>query len=200
MAAATGIWTQHPASHPLLGARTSAVPAPLAGPANGNNGDNSDSSSSSATISANDFLTLLVTEMQNQDPTDQTDPNEYIDQLVQVNSLEQLIDINQNLSTALGISSTSSSGSAAPGQVSGAAAGLSASTSTGAPSIVHPAANKASALGQVQSAAAASAAPSAAEARETVSRKTAPGNLGVPEASPAAQRVAEALGGRIRAQ
>ena len=37
--------------------------------------DNSDdTSSSSATISANDFLTLLVTEMQNQDPTADTDP------------------------------------------------------------------------------------------------------------------------------
>jgi len=58
----------------------------------------SDSSDSSATISANDFLTLLVTEMKNQDPTADTDPNEYINQLVQVNSLEQLIDINQTLS------------------------------------------------------------------------------------------------------
>ncbi len=38
--------------------------------------------SDTATISANDFLTLLVTEMQNQDPTADTDPNEYINQLV----------------------------------------------------------------------------------------------------------------------
>lgn len=53
--------------------------------------------SNSATITANDFLQLLVTEMKNQDPTTQTDPNEYIDQLVQVNSLEQLIQINQDL-------------------------------------------------------------------------------------------------------
>jgi flagellar basal-body rod modification protein FlgD len=204
MAAATGIWTGHPASHGALGARTSAVPGPLAGPANGNNGDNNDSSGNSATISANDFLTLLVTEMQNQDPTDDTDPNEYIDQLVQVNSLEQLIDINQNLSTALGITNTSTSGDAAPGQVSGqvtgAAAGLTSSTSAGAPSIVHPAANKASALGQVQSAAAAGATSSAAASPGSVGVKTAPGNLGIPEARPAARRVAEALGGRIRAQ
>ena len=64
------------------------------------------SSESSATISANDFLTLLVTEMQNQDPTAETDPNEYINQLVQVNSLEQLIDINQTLTTDLGSSSS----------------------------------------------------------------------------------------------
>ena len=40
--------------------------------------------------------------MQNQDPTANTDPNEYINQLVNVNSLEQLIDINQTLSSATG--------------------------------------------------------------------------------------------------
>lgn len=63
-----------------------------------------------ATISANDFLTLLVTEMQNQDPTATTDPNEYINQLVQVNSLEQLVGINQTLTTAFGPASGSSTG------------------------------------------------------------------------------------------
>lgn len=62
-------------------------------------GATSSSDSDSATISANDFLTLLVTEMQNQDPTADTDPNEYINQLVQVNSLEQLISIDQTLTT-----------------------------------------------------------------------------------------------------
>src|SRR5487761_2572702 len=48
-------------------------------------------------ISSNDFLTLLVTEMKNQDPTQPTDPNAYIQQLVGVNSLQQLISINQDL-------------------------------------------------------------------------------------------------------
>jgi flagellar basal-body rod modification protein FlgD len=66
----------------------------------------SDPSASSATISANDFLTLLVTELQNQDPTAQTDPNEYINQLVGINSLEQLISINQNLAAVLGAASS----------------------------------------------------------------------------------------------
>jgi flagellar basal-body rod modification protein FlgD len=61
----------------------------------------SSDSTDAATISANDFLTLLVTEMKNQDPTANTDPNEYINQLVNVNSLEQLISINQTLSTAI---------------------------------------------------------------------------------------------------
>lgn len=54
-------------------------------------------STDSQGISSNDFLTLLVTEMKNQDPTQPTDPNAYIQQLVGVNSLQQLIKINQSL-------------------------------------------------------------------------------------------------------
>ena len=76
----------------------------------GTNGTSGSSSGDDGdtTITANDFLTLLVAEMKNQDPTADTDPNAYIDQLVQVNSLQQLIQINQDLG---GLGSTSSSGS-----------------------------------------------------------------------------------------
>ena len=76
----------------------------------GTSGTSSSSSSDSGdtTITANDFLSLLVAEMKNQDPTADTDPNAYIDQLVQVNSLQQLIQINQDLGSS---SSTSGSGS-----------------------------------------------------------------------------------------
>ena len=116
-AVASAIWNHHAAAGKAL---TAATATPMSGPASGTGGTggtsgsgSSDSStSSSATISANDTPTLLVTEMQNQDPTANTDPNEYINQLVQVNSLEQLIDINQNLTTALGGSSTTASSSA----------------------------------------------------------------------------------------
>jgi flagellar basal-body rod modification protein FlgD len=61
--------------------------------------DNSSSSSSAdnSTITANDFLTLLVSELKNQDPTQPADPTQYISQLVGVNSLQQLIQINQGL-------------------------------------------------------------------------------------------------------
>ena len=48
-------------------------------------------------ITSNDFLTLLVSELKNQGPTQPTDPNAYIQQLVGVNSLQQLIQINQGL-------------------------------------------------------------------------------------------------------
>jgi flagellar basal-body rod modification protein FlgD len=69
------------------------------------------STSTDTTITANDFLTLLVAEMKNQDPTQPTDPNAYISQMVQVNSLQQLIGINQGittLDTATGASSNPS--------------------------------------------------------------------------------------------
>lgn len=84
-----------------MSAFSSPVTASLAAaqPQDTTTGGSSTSSSdtSSATVTANDFLQLLVTELQNQDPTADTDPNEYIDQLVQVNSLQQLIQINQDL-------------------------------------------------------------------------------------------------------
>ena len=66
----------------------------------------------SSTITANDFLTLLVAEMKNQDPTAPTDPNAYISQMVDVNSLQQLIGINQgitSLDTAAGAGTSSAS-------------------------------------------------------------------------------------------
>jgi hypothetical protein len=55
----------------------------------------SSAAADSSDITSSDFLTLLVSELQNQDPTQPADPNAYITQLVQVNSLQQLIQINQ---------------------------------------------------------------------------------------------------------
>jgi flagellar basal-body rod modification protein FlgD len=81
--------TPHPAatSKTVGGARPMAV-ASSAGAA----ADSSD-------ITSSDFLTLLVSELQNQDPTQPADPNAYISQLVGVNSLQQLIQINEGLAS-----------------------------------------------------------------------------------------------------
>jgi flagellar basal-body rod modification protein FlgD len=65
---------------------------------------------SNSTITSDDFLTLLVSELKNQDPTQPTDPNSYIQQLVGVNSLEQLIQINQGLSSIENGTTTSATG------------------------------------------------------------------------------------------
>jgi len=72
-----------------------------------------------STITSSDFLTLLVSELQNQDPTQPTDPNAYISQLVGVNSLQQLISIDQGI-TSLSSAATASSTTAQTNSVSAA--------------------------------------------------------------------------------
>lgn len=108
--------------------------SPFAAPQPADSGSTSGSSNSdadSATITANDFLQLLVTEMQNQDPTSTTDPNEYIDQLVQVNSLEQLISINQDLGGTSATSGTSGTTDSSSGDVGAGKAQPAAAVATG---------------------------------------------------------------------
>ncbi len=62
-------------------------------------GSNSTAPTGASDITSSDFLTLLVSELKNQDPTQPTDPNQYITQLAQVNSLEQLISINTGIAS-----------------------------------------------------------------------------------------------------
>lgn len=172
MAGIAGIWNHAAgALHPLASAK----------PMDTTQGASGSSAGEASTISANDFLTLLVTEMKNQDPTANTDPNAYINQLVQVNSLEQLININQNLSTALGDSGTATGGSvaghgmsSAPPVKSGAVAAAPANTApqtTGMTGAVSEAISHSKAV------------------------PVAAGNLSVPPTAPAAHRVAQALSG-----
>ena len=80
-------------------AKPRAATTGTSGTSGTNGSTGSTASTAGSTISANDFLTLLVAEMKNQDPTQPTDPNAYITQRVNVNSLQQLIGINQGVST-----------------------------------------------------------------------------------------------------
>jgi flagellar basal-body rod modification protein FlgD len=48
-------------------------------------------------LNGDDFMTLLVAQLKNQDPTQPMDPTQFVTQLVQFNSLEQLIGIKQDL-------------------------------------------------------------------------------------------------------
>jgi flagellar basal-body rod modification protein FlgD len=155
---------------------------------------------------------LLVTEMQNQDPTANQDPNEYINQLVQVNSLEQLIDINQTLTTGLG--GTTGGATSGTGSVTGAAGSATGQASGATPSGAAPGVaglTPQNTLSQIQGAARAKAsamtgapplgsgaAGSNPAATFAARLRHAPGNLAVPEAKPAANHVAHALDGQSR--
>jgi flagellar basal-body rod modification protein FlgD len=84
--------------------RSHAVATALATNSSGNANDSGDT-----TITSTDFLTLLVTQLKNQDPTQPSDPTQYVSQLVGVNSLEQLIDINTQLTSMGGTTSSNAS-------------------------------------------------------------------------------------------
>jgi flagellar basal-body rod modification protein FlgD len=100
---------------PAASAPASRTSGAVNAKAAGSTSSTTSTASTAGTITANDFLTLLVTEMKNQDPTQPTDPNAYIQQLVGVNSLQQLISINQGLSTLeTGATSGTSSQSVTP--------------------------------------------------------------------------------------
>jgi len=163
MTATTGVWNS-----------TSAATQSLAGtnPMASSASSTSTSSSDSDTITSTDFLTLLVTELKNQDPTASTDPNEYVNQLVSVNSLEQLININQTLTNDLGSSSTTSEVSSSKS---------STGVATNAATKVQSTANLGTTASTTQSSAAS---------------KSVSGNLSIPETNHAAQRVATSLSGQ----
>jgi flagellar basal-body rod modification protein FlgD len=82
-----------------------------------NSNASSSSSNSSApnnTLNGNSFITLLTAQLQAQDPTNPMDPNQMVDELVSINSLQQLIQIQQDLSGGAS-AAAASSGSGASG-------------------------------------------------------------------------------------
>jgi flagellar basal-body rod modification protein FlgD len=112
--------------HPAATSKTTGGAMPKA--TSGASGAASDSSD----ITSSDFLTLLVSELQNQDPTQPADPNAYISQLVGVNSLQQLIQINAGLTSVETppSSATGSAGSSGSSTGSGANANAIADTNS----------------------------------------------------------------------
>ncbi len=146
---------------------------------------NQGASGNTAGITANDFLTLLVTEMKNQDPTANTNPNEYINQLVNVNSLQQLISINETLTGAFNSSNVNTRATpmaqvASPSSVANGRV-LAAETAD------VPANANAKGLEPA----------SGADGKiQALLGRFTHGNLSAPQATPAANRLAHALDGR----
>ncbi|MGH9474942.1 MAG: flagellar hook assembly protein FlgD [Terriglobales bacterium] len=52
---------------------------------------------SNDSISESQFMNLLTAELKDQDPTNPMDPTQFVGQLTQFQSLEELININQDL-------------------------------------------------------------------------------------------------------
>src|SRR5215469_12580957 len=69
---------------------------------------NSTSNSNTTQLQGDDFMKLLLTQLRSQDPLQPMDPTEFVAQLVQLNSLQQLIGIHQLLQSATGTSTTPS--------------------------------------------------------------------------------------------
>ncbi len=89
---------------------------PMATPSTSTTGSaGSASTSTSAGLKSNDFITLLVAQLKSQDPFNPMDPTTFVNQLVQFNTLEQVIGIRQAMSsnTATGTGSTTGSATAA---------------------------------------------------------------------------------------
>ena len=52
-------------------------------------------------VSQNTFLTLLITQLKNQDPMNPQDSSQFVAQLAQFSSLEQMTELNKNVSSVL---------------------------------------------------------------------------------------------------
>ncbi|MFP5229854.1 MAG: flagellar hook capping FlgD N-terminal domain-containing protein [Acidobacteriota bacterium] len=103
----------------------SAPMQPQAASTNGSSGSSGSSGTGNSGLSANNlqatFLNLLVTELQNQDPTQPVDPTQMVGQMVSLNELDQLISINQTLTTMAGSAggTSTTSGTGTQGSVVG---------------------------------------------------------------------------------
>ena len=62
--------------------------------------------------SFDDFLKILVTQLENQDPLEPLEPQEFTDQLVAFTGVEQSISTNQNLEDLIALASTNQFSSA----------------------------------------------------------------------------------------
>jgi hypothetical protein len=113
-----GISTITPVAHMFTDPSTSATNSTGATPSSGSTGSSTDA----ATQAESTFISLLVTELQSQDPTQPMDPTTMVGQMFSMNQLEQLININQTLSTAFApLTGGSGAGATPPAPATGSA-------------------------------------------------------------------------------
>src|SRR5271167_2826593 len=80
--------------------------------ANSSSGVSSNTGLNELADNFNSFLTLLTTQLQNQDPLDPLDTNQFTQQLVEFASVQQQVDMNTNMQTLISLQQTSEATSA----------------------------------------------------------------------------------------
>jgi flagellar basal-body rod modification protein FlgD len=95
-------------TQPIAGATSPATSAPTS------TGSTSSGDASLLGSNLNTFLTLLTTQLKNQDPTSPMDTNQFTQQLVQFSAVEQQINTNNNLKTLISLQTSSEAISALP--------------------------------------------------------------------------------------
>jgi len=119
-------------------ARTASVKAN----ASGSTGTNSSTSNSNAATGlGTTFLSLLAQELQNQDPTAPVDPTQMVGQMISLNQLQQLISINQAITSAAD-TTTGASQTAKAAATNAALASAASATSMVSPSAAGAASNQ----------------------------------------------------------
>lgn len=67
----------------------------------------SSGSNSNSQLNPNSFITLLTAQLQAQDPLNPMDPSQMVDQLTEINSLQQLIQIQSDLQQGFNLPASS---------------------------------------------------------------------------------------------
>jgi len=97
-----------------------SIPSPIASSPAPSAGSSSSTSLSSATaqqaqVTEQQFLQLLVAQLQNQDPLNPMDGTQFVTQLAQFSELEQMIGVNQGVQQLVADASGQNSGSNSTG-------------------------------------------------------------------------------------
>lgn len=96
-----------------LTAQASAVAADSTTVASGSSSLAYATSASTIGSNFNTFIQILTTQLQNQDPTNTTDPNQFTEELVQFAGVEQQLNTNNDLQTLINLTKSSSGTTAA---------------------------------------------------------------------------------------
>ena len=152
---------------PVLGGLQTKAKAQATSATGTNSGSGSGDSSLAANNLGSTFLSLLVQELKNQDPTQPMDPTAMVGQMISLNQLNQLIGINQALTPSTtaattGTSTGSGSGTKSEAVHAAGAGAFEAATQAGANALAPAGTTAAQGSDPLMTAAAQSAAPATA--------------------------------------